>query len=123
MRDPRIEPLEELATRLEALVSTLGDSETPHSAGLERAWSQVDQAFERFRQVWDAVDEGPLPEEVRVAMEAVLRLDAVAVGLASRQREGMALELEKMSGARARRRVLESARGNAGTGDSCDITG
>ena len=121
--DPRVELLDVLTGRLEILVSTLGGEEAPSAEALESAWSQAAEAFERFRVVADGFGQQALPAEVRRRMEAAMKLDAVAAGLASRHHDGLSLELDKMAGARSHLRSLTAGRRIGDAGTSCDVTG
>ena len=121
--DARVERLDELQARLEHLVNVLGGSEVPAADEMDRAWSAASRAFEAFRRAAEPFAGQETPDEVRKRVEAVLRLDAVAVGLASRHRDALAGELDKLAGVRSRLRALDATRGSAGVGDACDVAG
>lgn len=121
--DPRLEPLNELQSRLESLVTLLGGEAAPSAEEMDRSWSAATAAFRRFRGIAESAPDGPPPAEVRERMEAVMRLDAVAVGLASRHRDQLAVELDKVAGSKSHLRSLDNARGESGLGGGCDVAG
>lgn len=110
------EELAALETRLRELVCVLEGARTD-PATLERAWKACDAHTPAVARASSAAADER--EGVRERLRRLVELNAIAVDVASRMKEGISVELERVRGMRARLGVLGSERA---TGGSCDVT-
>jgi len=114
--------LEELARELRALLSQLG---AEARGNWPAAWGRCQALFERYRAA--APDPSALPaaeaRALSTALEEVVRLHAVAAGLAARERDTLAGSVRGIASARRRARDSAAGAGSAGLGASCDLSG
>ena len=116
--DPRSDRLDDLGRSVEAVLSAFEGERSPEPEIMAHVWRRCSEAFERFQAA--CAPGGPLPPELRNAVERVSKLHAVATSMLARQREGLVSELDKLVGVRARLGDLAAAHGD---GRSCDVTG
>ena len=116
--DPRIAPLDELLAGLEGLLSLLEAPEAHTLPALDQAWRRCTEPFERFRELEGSP--GSCPEDVRARVERALLLHRLASEMSARLKEGLVVEKQMLSRARAH---LESLRGSVAAGGSCNVAG
>ena len=117
--DARRTTLDELSRRLESLISSFGGGALDSDA-VHHAWTACARAFDAFRTAFEEGATRTVSPDLRARIEQVLKLEAVAAGLAGRERDEAARQLENLSSVRARLRGYASG---APTGESCDLTG
>ena len=112
--------LDGLLVALERLVTDLEGGASSDARELEGVWSSCAEAFAAVRGELDPAS--PLSAAASEKVKQALRLQAVASGLASHQRDEIASEMESLSGVRGRVRAMrrDSA---GGVGRSCDVSG
>jgi hypothetical protein len=118
--DDRSASLDDLSARLEGLISSFGGDRSPTGEAVQAAWTACARAFDAFRTAFEASPEPVVSPEMRSRIEQVLKLEAVATGLACRERDEVAAQLENLSGVRAR---LRGYAASDPTGESCNVHG
>lgn len=109
--------LAELRVSLEGLLSSIEGSPSVDAPALERAWERCEQAFGRVAEA--QAGRAGWPEELRGAVEANLRLYAVAGGMLAERRAALADQRALLERARSH---LAGRPGDS-AGRSCDVSG
>lgn len=117
--DPRLGLLDDLAKRLEGLLSGFEGEALP-AITMGNLWQACASSFERFRAASEARPDEPLPADVRIRLEQVLRLHAVVASLAVRSQDELRNELDKVATVRSR---LASRASGPELGEACDLVG
>jgi len=124
--DTRLEALDRLADRLEAVLALFDGTQEIDLATVESAWSACTNAFEDLRTLNESLEERSPSPEVAARLDHVRRLYTVAASLIARQREAIGNELTKVVDLKKRVRRLAKTGSRAdtrGTGGSCDVSG
>jgi hypothetical protein len=114
--------LRELASELRALFSRIGDGA---DGEWQASWTRCEELYARYRADPPALRDLPAGERASLtsALDEVVRLNAVAAGLASRESERLSATLRSVGSSRRRVREQSDAPDTAGTGNNCDIRG
>jgi hypothetical protein len=118
MADPRVDVARELEQRLEGLARLL-ESPRSESPELERAVLDCRELMARLDSAL-RLHGDRLDPSFEARLQAVRRLNEIAIGLVRREFEGLGRRLE---GSRQTRRWLTSYAGRGQLGESCDLTG
>lgn len=122
MTHPAIAALGDLAAELRALLARIG---AEADGAWQGSWTRCQEFLARYRAeeprlaLLTATERG----EHAAALEEVMRLNAVAAGLAARESERIGVELRRVSATRRRVRGRSDAPDTGGTGRSCDVRG
>ena len=117
MSTARVEALSSWRGALEDLLGALNQP-VGDDAALETSWARCEEASREFQRLQSAADD--MPDEVHAAMADVLRMIAVAQGLAVRSKEDLVGELSGIGEVRKR---LRNASEPTGDGSSFDLEG
>ena len=122
--DPRLAVLDDWKAALQEVLGALSAGFGGDGHALDAVRARTERCFARFCALDQELGSSayPYPDDVRAEVEAVLRLESIAVSLAASTHEALALERGRLVRAKG---LLRDARGAtaAGTGRSCDVRG